>query len=395
MKKKRRWFGKTVFEPDQQRKFNQMIEKRSGKILIPAGIVIMFFQIYNIIYTLYYTEFRLHTEPSRVYMGFYIFLMLFSGIMYLIRMIFSGTEKDRSSLFLKMYQWYGLVLIVWAAGMNAYDQRVSDNLNVYGAAAVGVAALVYMKPAAAVSGFLISEVTLLLLMPVFQPGGMTEHYGSYVNSLVLMFTALFISIYRYETVRGDFQKQELIASQNREIMQKSEALDYLANHDTLTGLWNRRFLEICLEGWFCQEDAGTFAVMMIDVDYFKQYNDTYGHQQGDECLQRISGAIRLVAGKATVFRYGGEEFLCMLPEAEEGEIWRLGKEICQCVERLAIPAADSGRNVTVSAGWASGKMKCREEFEFLLEQADLALYRAKENGRNRVEGPEFDSTEAI
>lgn len=388
MKKRRGWFGETVFEPDQQRKFNQMIEKRSGKILIPAGIVIMFFQIYNIIYTLYYTEFRLHTEPSRVYMGFYVFLMLFSGIMYLARVLLSRTEKDRSSLFLKMYQWYGVVLIVWAAGMNAYDQRVSDNLNVYGAAAIGVAALVYMRPVAAASGFLISEILLLLLMPVFQPGGMTEHYGSYVNSLVLMFTALFISIYRYETVRGDFQKQELIASQNKEIMQKSEALDYLANHDTLTGLWNRRFLEICLEGWVCQEDAGTFAVMMIDVDYFKQYNDTYGHQQGDECLQRISSAIRLVAGKATVFRYGGEEFLCMIPKAEEGEIRRLGKEVCQCVERLAIPAADPGRNVTVSAGWASGEMKSRESFEWLLEQADLALYRAKENGRNRAEGPE-------
>lgn len=386
MKKKKKWFWETGLEPEQQRKFDQMMERRSGKILIPAGIAIIFFQIYNIIYTLYYTEFRLYTEASRIYMGFYVFLLCFSGVMFLLRIMPDRGKTDRSRLFLNLYQGYGIVLVFWAACMNAYDQRVSDNLNVYGVAAIGVAALIYLKPAAAAAVFILSELLLLLAMPVFQPGGMTEHYGSYVNSFVVMVTALFISVYRYETVLGDFRKQELIASQNREIMRKSEALDYLANHDTLTGLWNRRFLEICLEEWIRQENPGVFAVIMLDVDYFKQYNDTYGHQQGDECLHRISGALRLIAGKGTLFRYGGEEFLCMLPGAEDGEAQKLGQEFCQCVERLAIPAAHPEQVVTVSAGCASGRMDRKEAFEQLLEQADQALYRAKAKGRNCVEG---------
>lgn len=381
-------FGNMSMEPEQQKKFERMMETRSWKILVPAGIVIMIFQIYNIFYALYYTEFRLDTEASRVYMGLYLFLLFFSAVMFLLRFSAGRKTERNDRLFLRMYQWYGIVLVMWAACISAYDQRVSDNLNVYGVAAIGVAALVYMRPAAAVISYFLSGMVLFCAMPAFQPGGMSEHYGSYVNSVVLVITAVFISIYRYETVRDDFRKQELIACQTREIMQKSEALDYIANHDALTGLWNRRFLEICLEEWISRKNSENYGVLMIDVDYFKQYNDTYGHQQGDECLRRISGAVHLVTGRGNLFRYGGEEFLCILPDAEKGETQKLGQEICQSVERLSIKASGQNRVVTVSVGWSAGKMEQKEQFGRLLEEADKALYRAKTEGRNRVEGRE-------
>ena len=92
-----------------------------------------------------------------------------------------------------------------------------------------------MEPLFSVCGFLLAEALLLTAMPYFQPGGMLEHYGTYINSVVLAVIASAISIYRYSTVRSDFQKQELIARQNREILRKSEELNYVANHDCADG----------------------------------------------------------------------------------------------------------------------------------------------------------------
>ena len=134
---------------------------------------------------------------------------------------------------------------------------------------------------------------------------------------------------------------------------------------------------------------------MIDVDHFKQYNDRYGHQKGDECLQRVAGVIDLAAGKGKLFRYGGEEFLCLLAQPQTDEAAKLGEEICRYVERLAIPAAAPEGVVTVSVGWAEGRAAERESFEELMAEADRALYRAKQAGRNRVEGPEIDSVDVL
>ena len=95
----------------------------------------------------------------------------------------------------------------------------------------------------------------------------------------------------------------------------------MANHDALTGLWNRRFLEFFLDGLFCQKNETEMAVLMIDVDYFKQYNDTYGHQKGDECLKRIAGAMKLVVSRGRLFRYGGRR-VCLRRSGIRKRRWK-------------------------------------------------------------------------
>ena len=243
-----RIFRGTAMDLEQERKFEQVLEQRCWRYFLPIGISIILFEIYNIIYALHYTDFRLDTRASRVYMVFYLILLTVTVAAIVLRNAISGRrgKEGKSRLCLRIYQVYGLILLFWAACVTVYDQRVSDNLNVYMSAALAIAVLVYMEPLFSVCGFLLAEALLLTAMPYFQPGGMLEHYGTYINSVVLAVIASAISIYRYSTVRSDFQKQELIARQNREILRKSEELNYVANHDALTGLWNRRFLEICL-----------------------------------------------------------------------------------------------------------------------------------------------------
>lgn len=152
-------------------------------------------------------------------------------------------------------------------------------------------------------------------------------------------------------------------------------------HDPLTGLANRRFMEIQLDKSLdsAKRYREALSFIMVDIDHFKNYNDCHGHQEGDRLLGRLAGILLREVRKADyVFRYGGEEFLVVLPETNLDRA-------CEAAERLrkAVEAETGG--VTISLGVASLTESLQEKDQ-LIDAADKALYRAKENGRNRVEG---------
>jgi diguanylate cyclase (GGDEF)-like protein len=163
-------------------------------------------------------------------------------------------------------------------------------------------------------------------------------------------------------------------------------LDDLAHNDPLTGVANRRQLDSQLEQLIAQTElqGGTLSLIMIDVDFFKKYNDHYGHQAGDSCLISIADCFKHVVRQPTdlVARYGGEEFVVLLPNAGTQDAEVVASRIKQSVEKAAIPHALSqvSQTVTVSQGimqWAPGMTSLE-----LLKRADSALYQAKHAGRN-------------
>ncbi len=185
----------------------------------------------------------------------------------------------------------------------------------------------------------------------------------------------------------------LIAAQrvtdlHAELARHRAQLAHLARHDPLTGLANRRSLEEDLEVLQARSRryGHGFAVAMCDIDRFKAYNDTHGHQAGDQALRAVAtaivGELRLGDG---VYRYGGEEFLLVLPEQtlETGQI--AVERVRGAVEQLAIKHAATGLGVlTLSAGITAYRPGDATTAEELLQQADAALYRAKSAGRNRI-----------
>lgn len=167
-------------------------------------------------------------------------------------------------------------------------------------------------------------------------------------------------------------------------------LEVLAAHDGLTGLLNRRALDAELSRR-CQAAARLsepVAVLMIDIDYFKAYNDRYGHQAGDECLIAVSAAIKnaLERPQDSVARYGGEEFAAIMPGTRDTGALKVAERVRAAVEALAMEHASSTVSpvVTVSVGYASVIPEPGLNPSALLDLADAALYRAKEAGRNRV-----------
>ena len=168
-------------------------------------------------------------------------------------------------------------------------------------------------------------------------------------------------------------------------------LEMINAKDELTGLPNRRYFNTTLHSEYerLSEKKAVLSVIMMDIDYFKGFNDLYGHLLGDMCLRSVAKALAdsLCKDIALVARYGGEEFVCILPEADLYAAARIAERMRLAVENLHIchEASTVSAYVTISLGIAS--LQCTDGADVLkvIDDADAALYAAKKNGRNRVE----------
>jgi two-component system chemotaxis family response regulator WspR len=169
-------------------------------------------------------------------------------------------------------------------------------------------------------------------------------------------------------------------------------LHHLSTTDALTKLCNRRKLDVTLEEELrrCGREKVPLSFVLIDIDYFKRYNDRYGHPAGDECLRRVAEGLRSVVkrGGDLVARYGGEEFGVVLPNTPITGAITVAEALRQHIVSLAIPheASDVASCVTLSLGIAGGIPETTDA-SALVSAADGALYEAKRQGRNRVAHP--------
>ena len=180
-----------------------------------------------------------------------------------------------------------------------------------------------------------------------------------------------------------------LAEREREMAAANDRLTVIASHDLVSGLANRRGFQSRFEfEWMKALQTGTqLSILMIDVDHFKLFNDTYGHPEGDACLNRVGNVLSAVAESCTGFaaRYGGEEFCLLLPNSGSAYAANVAEEVRAKVEGLKIPHVTGTLNiVTVSVGVATVAPSDAQPQDDLIEAADAALYVAKRRGRNTV-----------
>jgi diguanylate cyclase (GGDEF)-like protein len=175
-----------------------------------------------------------------------------------------------------------------------------------------------------------------------------------------------------------------------QLKQRTAMLEALALVDGLTGIANRRSFDQTLEQEMrrAQRNASHLGLIMIDIDEFKAYNDNYGHGAGDDCLRQVAGALQSTMNRSGDFvgRYGGEEFIVLLPECDLEGTLKVAEKIRLAVKDLNIPHAFSATtdHVTISLGCESMWCETETSITELLKRADLALYHAKKQGRDRV-----------
>ncbi len=180
-----------------------------------------------------------------------------------------------------------------------------------------------------------------------------------------------------------------LIERERELVATNERLTVIASIDMLSGLANRRGFQSRLDfEWMKAQQYGSeLSLLMIDVDHFKMFNDSYGHPEGDVCLARLGEILAGIAAETMGFagRYGGEEFCLLVPNIESKRALQIGEMVRAAVQNLAMPHCTSHyQTVTVSVGVACTKPNEKQQPGDLIEAADAALYAAKHRGRNAV-----------
>ncbi|NJM27709.1 MAG: GGDEF domain-containing protein [Pseudanabaena sp. RU_4_16] len=184
--------------------------------------------------------------------------------------------------------------------------------------------------------------------------------------------------------------EQKVGDRTAELQRANQELLKLANLDGLTQIPNRRrFDDYFVTEWQRHlRSQEPLALILIDIDYFKRYNDCYGHQCGDDCLIQVAHVIAKIPQRTTdlVARYGGEEFVAILPNTSSDGALAVAKSIRRAIATLAIPHANSevSQCVTLSLGIASLIPTPDKSTEDLLANADRALYAAKHEGRDRA-----------
>ena len=218
-----------------------------------------------------------------------------------------------------------------------------------------------------------------------------------VPTLIGLFVGYMLAHYRRETHQHiqeliDIKEglKEEVARKTRELEEKNAILEMRSLVDTLTGLGNRvklkkAFKEACRK---LGVEYDAFSVMMVDIDFFKEYNDHYGHLKGDDVLTTIGSAINTLieSTQMTAIRFGGEEFCLLLPGYTKEAALEVANELQQLIQELHIPhhCSSVSNTVTISIGVHTTTQPPSQQSCTLIEDADKALYQAKNSGRNTI-----------
>jgi len=229
-------------------------------------------------------------------------------------------------------------------------------------------------------GTVISAVMLGIVIFFFDtPLGVSFLQYRYTDSFRLRFPMIYISFYLIslfmETVRV-LTQQKLNKAQ--------EEYRYLSAHDALTGLYNRYGFNSIVDHAFADCSRNGIAMLIVDIDRFKDVNDSYGHPNGDIVLKEVADRLKKCVGsRGEVCRWGGEEFAIYLYARDGAE--QLGKDICAAIHDEGIALGDQTIHITVSVGVCVYDGKQPAEIGDIVRQADQCLYRVKQNGRNGSE----------
>ena len=236
--------------------------------------------------------------------------------------------------------------------------------------------------------------------------------GAQIGSAIEMLLLSFALADRYNSLRRENQKVQAdalraqselvrrlqtseqlletkVSERTFELQSLNQQLEAMSSTDSLTGIANRRRFDTVLASeWERAKRLGQpLAVAMVDVDWFKKYNDHYGHQAGDECLRRVAQALTASIGRVgdLVARYGGEEFAFIAPTTDSEKALNIARRACETIDALALSHAGSNYgHVTISVGIASVIPRDDISIDDLIGAADKAVYSAKAEGRNRV-----------
>ena len=292
-----------------------------------------------------------------------------------------------------MYGYIAFALL-GAAVVAGLGQQLRPSIGAYLLAVFIAAAFLHLTLAESLLVHLPAWTVLVALLLLYRQDTASV-MPDLVNATFMAALALVVSRIQYIDRARDFLNGRLIDQQRAELVhanaqlgEANSVLRRLSFLDPLTNVPNRRYLDEYLEReWLrAARDQTCLAAVMVDIDHFKSFNDRYGHQAGDRCLEAVSAALRWSLRRPADFlaRYGGEEFVAVLPETDQAGACHVAEAMRLAVEALRMGGTeDEEERVTVSLGVAARRPTWMDRPADLIAAADRALYVAKKSGRNR------------
>ncbi len=330
----------------------------------------------------------------------YYFAMcaIFLAVMFLFLLLFIKLERN-GAVNRKAITTAEIVLactvLAWCAGISLLDQLTSGQVIVYTIAVLVVSVVPYFKPVVFLAIYIGVQTAFLILLPYFQKSE-GQLYTNYIISTTFIVISWTISYIRYKKQVEDFNLKKLIVEKNielkrinKELEEANQKLEKLSQIDSLTGVYNRRMFDktIKMEWNRCRRNFVPLSLIMIDIDFFKTYNDSHGHMVGDDCIKQVANILAAFSKRSSdiVARYGGDEFALILPYMEKEGALLVAEQIRKSTEESAICSLNTASKgfLTISAGVNSVIPTENMSLEKFIEAADLALYKAKES-RNSI-----------
>ena len=280
-------------------------------------------------------------------------------------------------------------LLFWALSITMLNQMNHSHIIFYITALLAVGLIQYQQPLLLLSIYASIHLIFLLILPSFQrnPDLLLGHY---LNSTIFVILGLLTSRMLFINRRDHFLNRKIIDEQHSRLILLNQQLAALSTIDELTQIPNRRSFNNILEYEWNRSlrEGKSISLIMIDVDFFKAYNDNYGHPAGDICLKNVALALQNSVKRSSDFiaKYGGDEFLALLPNTGARGATIVAERVRENIEHLKIPHAFSeiSSYVTVSVGAVTMLPEPGYSRRQLLEHADEAMYEAKRGLRNRV-----------
>lgn len=283
---------------------------------------------------------------------------------------------------------FSILLSMWIVSISYLDALGNASIIVY-CSILPIMATFLIIPPYILSILFVITCILTNCMVFHTPYGRENLFSILINSIFICVLSIVYAYRTYHIRLTNVYDKIIIDQKNRQLEIANEKLNQLSMTDALTSLGNRRYLEESVKSPLEKYGVhiGSLGVLLLDIDFFKQYNDRYGHQQGDLCLQAVSSVLSSFT-KDKLFRavrYGGEEFVLVITGHSSENISEMAEQIRKAVSAVRIPdSLGIATSITISIGisfhesWKPGLL------DTAISQADQALYQAKQNGRNRA-----------
>lgn len=262
----------------------------------------------------------------------------------------------------------------------------------------GVSIIVYCSTLPIMATFILIPPHILSILFIFTciatdflvlstPYGQENLFSVLTNSAFICILSIIYAYRMYHTRLTSVYNRMVIKQKNEQLEEANKELNLLSMTDALTSLGNRRYLDEVVKAPLEKYGVhmGSVTVLMLDIDFFKKYNDRYGHQQGDQCLKSVA-AVMADFAKISDFRpirYGGEEFILVMTGLAPETVMEKAEQLRQSIAAVKIPSPDGSENsVTVSVGVSYHQSRQSGLLETAISEADHAMYQAKQSGRN-------------